>query len=390
MDRMQLLSRHSRINPIWQEFCFFRFSLFVIAALFTSVLCAQFLTEALPDQDIGRPPRPPFITLLGIATPGKLITDPSLPPFGPVAQTVYEELRVQATPAGPAGEITTSITATWDEAGHAIEEIRKDGASESDTTNRYAGTRLISQETTFPNSRQSAPKAWSYWVYDPSGNLIEFRKGRADQIQNHDTNFKRDAEGRLTSFEYRQGPNDELFTRTELRYSDQGRTANITEYDASGEIVHATTQTLDGQGHVVTAVVSYRDSKTKKMTPPLKAVFRYDGKGRLVEQDTDAHSADDADEEDLPPGKVFIDYDDAKHTKTTSYSGSDGSLGMVILSNEGGVTTGFGLQTAGEQLFNFIDCLYDGHGNWTACRQFAKKPAGNAVVKMWRRKITYR
>jgi hypothetical protein len=87
------------------KICPFRFSAWVIAGvLFTSILSAQFLTEALPYQDIGRPPQPAFITFLGIVMPGELVTDPSLPPVGPVAQTLYEEVRARVTPAGPAGE----------------------------------------------------------------------------------------------------------------------------------------------------------------------------------------------------------------------------------------------------------------------------------------------
>src|SRR5580700_3373587 len=140
-------------NKIW----LFRFSAW---AVFTSFLSAQFLTEDLPDQDLGRPPRPPFISFLGIVLPGKLVTDPSLPPVGPVAQTLYEEERVHETPAGPTGEVVTSIVSTWDEAGRVIEEIRKDPSSESDTINRYDGTRLVSRESTFPNSRPPRPRFW--------------------------------------------------------------------------------------------------------------------------------------------------------------------------------------------------------------------------------------
>lgn len=81
------------------QICPFRFSPWIAGVLFTSILSAQFLTEALPDQDIGRPPQLPFITLLGIVTPGQFVTDPSLPPAGPVAQTLYEELRARVTPA---------------------------------------------------------------------------------------------------------------------------------------------------------------------------------------------------------------------------------------------------------------------------------------------------
>ena len=142
-----------------------RFSPFVIAgALFTSVLSAQFGTENVADEDIGRPRQAPFITFLGIVTPGKMATDPSLPLSGPVAEVLYEELRAHKTPAGPAGEVVASIRTKYDEAGRPIEEIRQQGGTETITINRYEGTQLVSQETTFPNSkkpRQSGPPCLS-------------------------------------------------------------------------------------------------------------------------------------------------------------------------------------------------------------------------------------
>ena len=368
-----------------------RFSAWLIAeVLFTSILLAQFGTEALPDQDIGRPRQAPFITVLGIVAPGKLVTDPSLLPFGPVAKTLYEELRAHEAPAGPAGEVTTSITSTWDEAGRVIEEIRKNGGTESDTINRYEGTRLVSQESTFPNSKRPMPKFWNYWIYDKSGKLIEYRRGSGDQIQNHDTNFKRDAQGRLISYEYRQAPRDELFSRTDFRYLNDGKSVEITQHDAAGALVESMTQTVDDQGHVVTAVIRERDWPTKQMKTPLKVSFRYDEKGRLIEQRTDAHKLDKA-EQDLPPGKISIVYDDVKHTKTTSYSGDEGSLVLTVTRDATGATIAYTGGTDGVQLDSVIDCTYDSHGNWTACRQTSGGPptVGN-VVKMWRRTITYR
>lgn len=381
-----------RIGMSKQRPYLFRFSGWVIAGvLFTSILSAQFGTEALPDQDIGRPPQAPFITFLGIVMPGKLVTDPSLPPVGPVAQTLYEELRAHVTPAGPAGEVMTSITATWDDAGRVIEEIRKDRGSESHTINRYDGTRLVSQESTFPNSRQPRPKFWNYWVYDQSGKLIEYRRGSGGQIQNHDSNFKRDAQGRLTSYEYRQGPKDELFSHTELRYSAGGKTVDFTQHDAAGAVVQSRTQSVDNQGHVVMAVIRDRDWRTKQMKTPLKVAFRYDGKGRLIEQDTDAHEFDKSGiEGELPPGKISIAYDDVKHTKTTSYSGDEGSLALTVTHNTSGATTGFKGGTKGMTLYTVIDCTDDNHGNWTTCRQTVKTAGVDTVEKMWRRTITYR
>jgi hypothetical protein len=361
----------------------------IVALLYTSSLPAQFLTEALPDQDIGRPPKAPFITFLGIAMPGKLVTDWSLPPVGPVVQTVYEELRAHETPAGPAGEVMTSITSIWDEAGRVIEVIRKDHGSESDTINRYDGARLVSQESTFTNSRQPRPKTWNYWVYDESGKLIEYRRGSGDQIQNHDTNFKRDAQGRLTSYEYRQGPKDELFSRTEFSYSADGRTVDFSQYDADGAVIQSSTQTVDDQGHVVTAAIRDRDWQTKQMKAPLKVAFRYDETGRLIEQITEAHESEKSGSEfELPPGKVSITYDDVKHTKTTSYSGDEGSLAYTFTLNASGATIGFAGGADGTTLDAQVHCTDDSHGNWIACRQTVKTGSVDRIEKMWRRKIT--
>jgi hypothetical protein len=73
-----------------------------LAACFASFLSAQFGTERVDDRDLGRPSQPPFITFLGIVTPGKMTTDPSLVPQGPVAEVLFEELRATTSPGGPA------------------------------------------------------------------------------------------------------------------------------------------------------------------------------------------------------------------------------------------------------------------------------------------------
>jgi hypothetical protein len=382
--------RVTRFRMIMQKFYSFRRSTWmIIGLLYASSLSAQFLTETLPDQDIGRPPQPPFITFLGILGAGKLVTDPSLPPVGPVVQTLYEELHAQETPAGPAGEVIISIMSTWDEAGHVIEEVRKDRGSESVTLNRYEGVRLVSQESTFPNSKR--PKRWNYWTYDKSGKLIEYRRGSADEIENHDTNFKRDAQGRLISYEYRQGPKDELFSHTEWRYSADGKTVDLSHYDEGGAVTQSITQTVDDQGYVVMAVIRDRDWKTKQAKAPVNVVFRYDGTGRLIEQNTDAQEFDKSESEgELPSGKISITYDNVKHTKTTSYSGDEGSLVYTVTQDASGATIGFDGGAKGESLNALVHCTSDNYGNWTACQQTVKIAGVDKVMKMWRRKITYR
>ena len=78
------------------------------------------------------------------------MTDASLPPKGPVAEILTEELRTETTPGGFAGEVLTSVRTKYDEQGRVVEESRTEIGRETVTVNGYQGTRIVSQETTFP------------------------------------------------------------------------------------------------------------------------------------------------------------------------------------------------------------------------------------------------
>jgi hypothetical protein len=367
----------------------FDFRIVIAGAMFTSVLSAQFGTASVADKDLGRPPQPPFLTFLGMITE-KMATDPSLPPTGPVAESLYEELRAQPTPARPAGEVVTSVRTKYDESGRPIEVIRKESGTETTTINRYEGARLVSQELTYSNSNPQ-PKVWNYWVYDPAGKFKEYRRGRGDELENHLTNIKRDGQGRLTSFEYRQDAKDELFSRTELRYSSGGRTIEDTLYAAAGDVTRSITENLDDQDHVISAVIIQRDLKTKKPKAPLKIGFRYDTKGRLVEQNNEAQKLEArANEQDVPLGKVLIDYDDVKRTKTTTYASSEGLLTSTVTYDATGGAIAMLVRTGNSDVDAKLECTYDSHQNWTSCQQITQRGGVSTVAKMWHRTITYR
>jgi hypothetical protein len=364
-----------------------RFSTSVfLGAVFASALSAQFGIQQVADRDIGHPPQAPFITFLGIVSPGRMATDPSLPLNGPVAEVLYEELRAQETPAGPGGDVIAAIRTKYDEAGLPIQESRKEWGTETATVNWYEGTRLVSQETTFRNSGKLRPKSWNYWVYDQSGKLIEYRRGSGDQIQNRYTNFKRDAQGRMTSFEYWQGANDALFGRTEFRYSSDGKTIESVFFDATGADIRSTIQTMDDQGHVSSVVIRERDWKTKKSKAPVRVPFRYDANGRVMEQNTDADTVGRASEElQFPPGRVSITYDDVKRTKTTVYEHDENFLSSKVTYNAGGSAIAITSGTGGNMTDVKLECTYDSHENWTACQQIANQSNAATAVKMWRR-----
>jgi hypothetical protein len=320
-----------------------------------------------------------------------MATDPTLPPKGPVAEVLFEELRAQASPAGPAGEVVNSVESKYDQQGGVIEEIQKAYGSETKTVSQYQGTRLVSQESTLPNAKPPRPKFWNCWTYDSSGKLTEYRRGSGDTIQNHETNFKRDQQGRLISFDYRQGAKDELFSRTEFHYALDGRTIDIRESDQTGEVMRSTTQIVDQQGYVVQAVIHERDWQTKKLKPPLKVAFSYDNEGRLIEQNTDAHDSEPAgSENELPPGKVSITYDDVKHTRRTTYTGKEGTLFSTVTYDSTGATTAMSFGTGSETIETKLECTYDSHENWTNCQQVVKAAGVSTVGKIWRRTITYR
>jgi hypothetical protein len=361
----------------------------VVSSLCTSNGRAQMFTELLPDRDVGRPARAQVITLLGIVAPGKLVTDPAITPNGPVAETLYEELRAVETPAGPAGEVVLSLRTSWDGAGRAVKEIRKDDNSQWEQITRYDDDRLISQEGTFPNSKW--PKTWTYWTYNSSGKLVEFRRGRGETIENHDANFKYDSKGRLIGYECRQGAEDELFSRTELKYSPDGNTVYYTQFSADGSIFEKSTQTLDEQGHVTMALTNQQNWETKKLEEPEKITFRYDGQGRMIEQASDIPRPPKDDvENSIPPGKISIFYDDLKHTKTTSYSGQDGTISSTLFVNAAGATTASLVVSADSSTGYKIRCTDDSHGNWTACEMFASANGMERVTRKWRRTIVYR
>jgi hypothetical protein len=363
----------------------------IAGLLSASVGYAQFGTASVKDQDIGRPPSPPFITLLGIVSLGQVATDPTLPPRGPVAELLYEELRGHDTPAGHAGEVVTSIEIKYDEAGRVIEQTSGQWGFITKTINKYQGRRLVTEESTFPDSKKPRPKFWNYWTYDQAGKLIEYRRGSGDELQNQDTNFKRDAQGRLTSFEYRQGAKDELSSRTELRYSADGKTVDSALYGAAGDEIRTNTQTTDEQGHVMFAVIRERDWRTKKPKTPIKVAFKYDSRGRLVEQNTDAYEFErSGSENELPPGRVSIVYDDLKRTKTTTYTGDEGTLASKLTFDSDGATIAVTGGTKNEFVHMHVDCEYDIHGNWTTCREMSKFEGVDVVAKTWRRTIKYR
>jgi hypothetical protein len=111
----------------------------------------------------------------------------------------------------------------------------------------------------------------------------------------------------------------------------------------------------------------------------------------LVEQNTEPYEIErQGVEDELPPGKVVIAYDDTKHTKTTAYSGKDGALTSTLTYDTTEAVTEMVLQTDHRSTDAKLQCEYDSRGNWTSCQLVVIGAGISKVGRKWRRTITYR
>ena len=315
-----------------------------------------------------------------------MASDSTIPPKGPVARVVWEEFQTRTRGQTHPPTIWQTITTEFDDQGRETTKIDKNSFGETKSITTYQNGRTVAMTSTFTrDEKPSSPEEWNYWTYDASGRLIEFRRGRGTTVQNHYTNFKYDQQGRLTSFEYHQGPADALFTRTEYKYVDERKSVEEVAYDEHGERFHSRLEFLDDQGRVVQVELNDKDSK-------VQAAFVYDSKGRMIEQVTEPYDVGDSGvEHAIPPGKVTVVYDDTKHTREISYSDGKESMSSITRFDESGAIVGSGTATnGGERSEAALECTYDSHGNWTECRQWLISEGNRTSNKLWRRAITYR
>lgn len=221
---------------------------------------------------------------------------------------------------------------------------------------------------------------------------MEFQRSRGDKLQNHLTKINYDGGSRLTSLEYHQGPTDELFSRTEYTYQDSGNLIRMVESGAHGEQLQVVVSVVK-DGRVAAAEYAQWDSEAKRLSKPQRVAFRYDAKGRLIEQDAQADEPDGSgSEESVPPGKVTLTYDDALHTRTISYLHDRESMISRVRTDDAGATLAWGM-SVGQSAPSFeaeLECRYDAHGNWTECRRWVTEGTRRQNNGLWRRTITYR
>jgi hypothetical protein len=244
---------------------------------------------------------------------------------------------------------------------------------------------------------------WQRWTYDKDGRLSEFKAGRDKQEINDYVNFKYDPKSRALAYElYAQ-------TLTEISYAGNKITLSRLRKYLRRKFFEQV-QALDDKGRVIDLRVS--DGNPLKLW--YHASFKYDDKGRVVEQSTDPFKLGSGDDDSPIPGKLVVSYDDEKHSGEQRFYDTEGKsvLHTIFEFDRDGILTKLRVldasgkeQTGGETLVDpeshkmttrpgnvEWEVVYDDHSNWTERRRWFTPADGTPriMTQMVRQTITYR
>ncbi len=336
---------------------------------------------------------------------------------GPVEQIRFEEYRMLPGQTGTELTLSRSMTLRFDADQHEIERTDRGQKNRAflRTYRTWTDGRLQSSTCERANVKNNPAQPvmlepWDKYSYDATGKLTELQRGRGTDLINHYLNFQYDLKNRVTSWDYRQGKDDKPMTHTEIKYT--GNTVEKAVGNSSGTVVALQIQGLDDAGRVIDLKIS--DMKKGVLTLWYHTTFKYDGKGRVIEQNTDPYNFGAGDDNSPMPGKYIAQYDDEKNTVEQKFFETNGKLGLRSIGQldrdgllvalqkfdgAGKVATGsdFVLNPTTNKMeiqkgSVFWEVIYDDHANWIERKRWFTPVDGGARILLRRvtQTITYR
>lgn len=380
-----------------------------VSLLFCSFAAAQMST--LPAADAiahlpGPPPVPPIFSQMTVLLQGDLQFNDTVDAKGPVVSIVREEI----WPPDPTPKRTSKFE--FDKDGHLTKATYEFDSSISTTLNVWQNGRLQSQTVHhhLADGKKADWEEWQHWIYDAYGRLSEFHAGLDKAEWNYYLKFKYDAADRSLGFEYRDTKIGGLPTYTEVTYGEKDIT--LSRLDYSRHKFYERVEIVDDKGRVTDLKVS--DLSGSELKQWYHVRFKYDEKGRVIEQDTDPFKLGDGDDYSPLPGKLLVEYDDEKHSGEQKYFDTTGKLALhtAFTLDLDGVLTSLrilddlgkerhGGDTAGDVASHKAtirrgriewEVIYDSHGNWTERRLWSIPDDGSprVMTRLVRQAITYR
>jgi hypothetical protein len=352
----------------------------------------------------GPPKNPPIFSEMTAIMQGGLQFEDVSNLKGAVAKVEREESQTEQANPHPFHRKTIL---TLDEHGRLAQRVDEDSLGVSTTTNVWDQHGHLESQTV-AHHRNDGKFAdwteWQKWSYDEHGRLSEFRAGRDKEQMNWFVNFKYDEHGRPLGYE------DKAVSLVEISYAGNKVTlSKLQKYDRRKFFEQV--QILDDMNRVVDLSVSDLSGGQLKLW--YHVAFKYDEKGRAVEQDTDPFKLGSGDDYSPLPGKVTISYDDEKHTGEQKYYDPEQKLVLhtKFEFDRDGIPTKFhvidnsGKEGIGSEIFvdsNWHsstragevewEVIYDDHGNWTERRRWFKPADGSPriMTRLIKQSIIYR
>jgi hypothetical protein len=199
-------------------------------------------------------------------------------------------------------------------------------------------------------------------------------------------------------------------TLTEIKY--EGRKITLSRTPKYQKITFfEQVQIIDDKNRAVDLKVS--DLSGGQLTQWYHVRFKYDDKGRVIEQNTDPYKVGDGDDYSPVPGKFVVEYNDEKRSGEQKFYDPGDKLVLHTkfeFDRDGALTKLRGVdasgkeQTSSETFFDQSNKLstragnteweivYDDHGNWTERRRwFTPADGGPRIMKrVIHQDITYR
>jgi antitoxin component YwqK of YwqJK toxin-antitoxin module len=380
---------------------------FLGCPLLCSFAAAQMSTavaaKAIADLP-GLPKNPPIFSQMTVIEQARLDYEDSLNLKGRVASV--ERLNEQQ-PAQNPNPFHAKLTLQFDESGRLVKRTNEASMDTSTETLVWENGKLRKQEVLHHgnNGRFADSIAWCRWSYDKGGRVSEALAGKDKEAPINDyRNFKYDGRGRLLEYE--------LNAQSITQISYQGNRIILSAFqEYPYRKVFEQVQVIDDKGLVTDLKVS--DMSGGELKPWYHVTFKYDDKGRVIEQQTDPFKLGSGDDYSPVPGKLTVEYDDKKQSGEQKFYDPDGKL--VLHTNfeydRDGVLTKLHLvDSSGKERIGgetFVDAqyktstrpgsvewevIYDDHGNWIERRRWFTPADGSPKImtRLVRQKITYR